>query len=172
MKPALLAVFILLAAAPARAQTDVKIVEALAYVRDAPDGGAMWEYVKKDPIPIVFVRLLPGVDGRYMRAGDGRGWVELNERLRAEPGPKVGRVLYHQYLHRLQDRAPEVVTAGDMDTRDGYAIAMRQLREEIRPGGAYPDAPPEVRREFGVKVFFGESRRGRRPRFTLTISSN
>lgn len=148
-----------------------KLVEALAYVRDAADGGALWAYIRKDPIPVVFARLLPGVEGRYMKGPDGRGWVELNERLRGESAERVGRVLYHQYIHRLQDRAAEVVVADEMDSFDGYMIAMKQLRAEVRPDGPFPDAPMEVRKEFGVRVYLGLGRADRRRRFGLTISS-
>lgn len=170
MSPIACAMALLASASLARAEVDPKVVEALAYVRDAPDGGAMWEFVRKDPIPIVFARLLPGVEGRYIKAADGRGWVELNERLRNEPGPRVGKALYHQYLHRLQDRAPQLVAPDEMDTLDGYVVAMRQLREEVRPNGPFPDAPAEVRREFGFQVSIDGGRGGRRRRFSLVIS--
>ena len=145
-RPAILALLLSLSASGARAAVDPKIVEALSWVRDAGDGGALWDYVRRDPIPVVLARLPLGVDGRYVRK-QGKAWIELSDRLQTE----LGREVYHQYIHRLQDRSPELVTAAQAETSAGYQAAMRYLRSQVRPRGEFPQAPAEVRAAFGVQ---------------------
>lgn len=149
-RPAVLALLVVLSAVPGRAAVDPKIVEALTYVRDAGDGGALWDYLRRDPVPVVFARLPLGVDSRYVRK-QGKAWIELSDRLHGERGPALGRELYHQYIHRLQDRSPELVTAAEAETVVGYRTAMRYLRSQVRPRGDPPEAPAEVRAAFDVE---------------------
>lgn len=146
MTAAMLVVALL--ASPVRADVDPAIVEALAFVRDAPDGGALWSYLNRDPIPIVLTKLPDGVDGRYTRDSQGRGWIELSERLRGAPRKVAGTELYRQYIYRLEDRAPELVDPVDVDTQAGYRVALRYLRDQVQPGGPLPVPPPEIRRHF------------------------
>lgn len=149
-------------ARPASAAVDPRIVDALAWVRDADDGRALWDYIRRDPIPIAFARLPLGVTGNYVRS-QGKAWIELNEHMRGDPPEALGRELYHQYIHRLQDRAPERVALAQLETAAGYRVAMRYLGSTVRRQGPLPQAPPEVRAAFGEADWERHARgRGRR----------
>ena len=148
------------AARPAAAAVDPKIVEALTWVRDASDDRALWDYIRKDPIPVVFARLPLGVAGAYVRSR-GRAWIELSNLLQNGPAEVIGRELYHQYIHRLQDRSPERIMVAQTETAAGYAVAMRYLRSTVRRAGPTPKAPPEVRAAFGEPVWTRHARLNR-----------
>ncbi|MBI5202740.1 MAG: hypothetical protein HY925_14200, partial [Elusimicrobia bacterium] len=105
-----------------------------------------------------FARLPLGVDSRYVRK-QGKAWIELSDRLEKGAGPEI----YHQYIHRLQDRSPELVTAADAETVSGYRAAMRYLRSQIRANQDMPQAPLAVRAAFGAEKTFVRHARRRAP---------
>jgi hypothetical protein len=147
----------LLAASPAGSaeRLDRTIIAGLEFIRDAPDGGAMFDYIRADPVPIAFAPLTPDRSGHYVSKTyftDGRvvdrARIELNADLRGASRERVGRVLYHEYIHRLQDQSPQDMPSADAHSPAGYALAMRYLRDQVRPGQAVPEAPREVRDGF------------------------
>ncbi len=147
---------------------DSSIRSGMDYIRDSgSDGKAMYRYMKKDPVPIVFEDLPRNVEGLYRsektvnNAGDvvrDDSRIVLRRGLRGAPASKVGEVLFHEYIHRAQDQSGR---PGDKSllkhSQEGFDKAQGHIRDDgLRPVRRRDSAPKAQLR----KISFSNSSDG------------
>ena len=154
-----------LAASPAFGDDDA-VTAALVEVGRLQNGQAMLDYIRRDPVPIRFAKLPPRLGGWYKYTQGPLGVsavIELSDRMRGDPW-SAGRVLYHEYIHRLAHMggAPQTDEHRGHSV-EAYETAMRRLRASVRPGGPPLEAPSDVKVGFLMEGGVYKSPRDWRP---------
>jgi hypothetical protein len=152
MRYASIAAALVMLASSARAAEPV-IQSGLDYIRsEGATGAAMSDYIKEDPVPMGFGTLPQGVAGQYQSekrtSSDGkvedRSRIVLDEKMRSAPTKDVGHVLFHEYVHRLEDTG-----GGKLSHRpEDFDVAMDTLQKKTRPSSGRLEAPEDIVREF------------------------
>lgn len=114
----------------------------LNYLRDTGrNGSAMAEYMEKDRIPICYGRTPKGKSGYYLSKKKRiAGWtrdsssIVLHDDLKSASPESVGETLYHEYVHRLQDKAGAFHGDCPTHSKKGFDKAMGYLESETGSG--------------------------------------
>lgn len=122
------------------------------------DGARLFAYAQRERLPVEFGPVAPGRQGEYRVrwiqqgerfVGRDRAVILISEDLR-EAGPqRLALILYHEYLHRLQDLSGQDLR-GESHTREGMVRAVEFLRSQSQAGPGEPlDVPEPVQDSFG-----------------------
>jgi len=150
------------------APMEPEVAAAVAYLsRSGEDGRAMADYMARDPLPITFGNPLPGKAGEYRSSwimnGARRTIVDarivLDHKLRSGGVETIGEVLYHEYIHRLQDRFDPQGMRARPHSSEGFDRALGELRREV-------GAPKDLRSSGAARrrcIMFASNPNPRRP---------